>query len=479
MIRIECDKSELEYDVFSLVKAFFPKENVNFAKEDETDEANEEIRTFRMTVAEKNVSIDFEGMSFTGEIRETSRSNYKNEIKKIIYKALHEVTGNSLPWGNLTGIRPVKIATGLLEEGASDEEIAEFLAKDHFVSEEKIHLGIDIAKREKQILSGLDYENGYSLYIGIPFCPTRCLYCSFTSNSYDTYKSEISHYLDCLEKEMDYVRDDFAGKVLNTVYIGGGTPTALNADELDRLLSAVKNHFDFSNCLEFTVEAGRPDSITTDKLRVLKKYGVTRISVNPQTMNDETLEIIGRKHTTAQTVEAFNLARSEGFDNINMDIIIGLPGETDAHVSTTIDEIVRLSPDSLTVHSLAIKRASKMNEWIDANGRDSLSDAGEMMKIASAGADRIGLKPYYLYRQKNMSGNLENVGFAEEGKFGIYNILIMEEVQSIVALGAGTVTKRVFRDGRIERCDNVKDLKLYMEKIDEMIDRKKVLFGAG
>ena len=226
---------------------------------------------------------------------------------------------------------------------------------------------------------------------------------------------------------------------------------------------------------EFTVEAGRADSIMADKLEVLIKYGVTRISVNPQTMKEETLRLIGRQHTVEQVKEAFYLAREKGFTNINMDLILGLPGEDEEDVRRTIEEVKKLNPDSLTVHSLAIKRASRLNQWIEENGIEALHNTDETMKIAENGAREMGMVPYYLYRQKNMSGNFENVGYAREGRFGIYNILIMEEVQTIIALGAGTVTKRVYGNGRIERCDNVKDVGLYIEKIDEMIDRKRKL----
>ena len=228
---------------------------------------------------------------------------------------------------------------------------------------------------------------------------------------------------------------------------------------------------------EFTVEAGRADSITEEKLKVLLKHGVTRISVNPQTMHDETLKLIGRKHTVAQVEDAYHLARKLGFDNINMDIILGLPGETEAYVTETIERIKQLKPDNLTVHSLAIKRASKLNQWIMENGYSSMNNTDETMKIAAKGAADMGMSPYYLYRQKNMSGNFENVGYATEGKNGIYNILIMEEKQTIVALGAGSISKVVLPDGRIERADNVKDVALYIERIDEMIQRKEDLFA--
>jgi oxygen-independent coproporphyrinogen-3 oxidase len=283
--------------------------------------------------------------------------------------------------------------------------------------------------------------------------------------------------LAALFKEIDFVSEFYKDKILDTVYIGGGTPTTLEPDELESLLGRVREKLDFSQVKEFTVEAGRADSITRKKLEVLKKYGVTRISVNPQTMKDETLKLIGRRHTVEQVRTAFNLAREVGFDNINMDIILGLPSELESDVQYTIDEIIKLNPDSLTVHSLAIKRASRLSQWIEENGISTLKNTDTTMKIAQTGAVRLDMKPYYLYRQKNMSGNFENVGYARDDKYGIYNILIMEECQSIVALGAGSITKRVFPDGRIERCDNVKDVALYIERIDEMIERKRQLLA--
>jgi oxygen-independent coproporphyrinogen-3 oxidase len=364
---------------------------------------------------------------------------------------------------------------GMLDAKMSDDEIIKALYDTHMVSDEKARLSLDIAKREKKILENVHYNNGYSIYIGIPFCPTTCLYCSFTSYPIAIWKERIKEYLSALFKEIDFISDFYNDKILDTVYIGGGTPTTLESEELESLLMYVRQKLDFSNVKEFTVEAGRADSITKEKLEVLKKYGVSRISVNPQTMKDDTLKLIGRQHTVAQVISAFNLAREVGFDNINMDIILGLPGETESDVQHTIDEIVKLNPDSLTVHSLAIKRASRLNQWIEENGISTLKNTDTTMKIAQEGAYKLGMKPYYLYRQKNMSGNFENVGYAREGKYGIYNMAIMEEVQTIIALGAGSITKRVYPDGRIERCDNVKDVALYIEKIDEMIDKKRTL----
>jgi len=402
----------------------------------------------------------------------------KSSFKKNLYRQLRDQTGRELPWGILTGIRPTKIAMGLLEEGMTKEMVAAAMREQYYVSPAKAQLAADIAERERKILAGVDYESGYSLYIGIPFCPTTCLYCSFTSYPMAKWEPRMDAYLDAVFREIDWTAAHFRGRQLDSIYIGGGTPTSLSAERLDRLLTKVEHSFDLSRLKEFTVEAGRPDSITEEKLRVIRDHAVTRMSVNPQSMRDKTLKLIGRHHSPEQVREAFGMARSLGIDNINMDIILGLPEELPSDVAYTIDEIEKMGPDSLTVHSLAIKRASRLKMEaegvVTAGGTQQESE--EMMSISAAGAERMGLAPYYLYRQKNMAGNLENVGFAAEGKAGIYNILIMEEKQSIVALGAGTVTKRVWADGRIERCDNVKDVQDYLDRIDEMIERKDILF---
>ena len=409
---------------------------------------------------------------------------YKYGFKRFLYRVLCQATGRELPWGNLTGIRPTKIAYVMLEQGRSEQEIEECYRKRYYVSMEKARLSIDIAKRERKLLScirpGEKAENGeegegYSLYVGIPFCPTTCLYCSFTSFPIAGYRNTVDSYLDCLRKELEYTASCYRDRRLDTVYVGGGTPTTLEAGQLAGLLAGIRNQFDFTEVKEFTVEAGRADSITEEKLRVLKEHGVTRISVNPQTMRQETLDLIGRKASVEQVVEAFRLARGVGFDNINMDLILGLPGETAEDVRYTIEKVTELAPDSLTVHSLAVKRASRLNQWVQEKGVGMLNNTDETMEIAAEGAKRLGLVPYYLYRQKNMSGNFENVGYAREGKLGLYNILIMEELQTIVACGAVSISKRVYPDGRIERCENVKDVASFIERIDEMIERKRKL----
>ena len=310
--------------------------------------------------------------------------------------------------------------------------------------------------------------------MGIPFCPTTCLYCSFTSYPIGKWKGRTGLYLEALFKELEYTARKMEGRPLDTVYFGGGTPTSLSAEDLEALLSRIEQLFDLSRVLEFTVEAGRPDSITMDKLKVLRDHGITRISINPQTMNQKTLDLIGRHHTVDMVKDRFYMARELGFDNINMDLIMGLPEENMDDVRRTLEEVKALGPDSLTVHSLAIKRAARLNMFREEYGGLKIQNTPEMIELSAACARQMGMEPYYLYRQKNMAGNFENVGYSLPGKACIYNILIMEEMQTIAACGAGTTTKVVFpSENRRERCENVKEVEQYISRIDEMIQRKE------
>jgi len=322
----------------------------------------------------------------------------------------------------------------------------------------------------------VDYENGYSLYIGIPFCPTTCLYCSFTSFPIGKWQGRTELYLNALFWEMEYVAEKMRGRVLDTIYFGGGTPTSLSPEDLDAILNKVESTFPMDQVKEFTVEAGRPDSITREKLEVLRKHGITRISINPQTMKQETLDLIGRRHTVEQVKETFRLARELGFDNINMDLIVGLPEEDEEDVRATMEEIKKLGPDSLTVHSLAIKRAARLNMFREKYGNLKITGTQEMIDMTARYAKEMGMEPYYLYRQKNMAGNFENVGYSTPGKACIYNILIMEEKQTIMACGAGTTTKVVFpAENRLERAENVKEVEQYIDRVEEMLLRKEKL----
>lgn len=484
MFAVELNKENFEYDVHALVTAFWPGEIVRVITPQmsgtKRDEAADNVKiTILINTADAYIEINGHKYEYQSEGVNQDKEQFKKGFKSFLYRVLREETGKELPWGSLTGIRPTKIAYSLLEQGKTEEQIVEYFRSHYFVSEEKARLGTDIAVRERALLMEDGSEEGYSIYIGIPFCPTTCLYCSFTSFAIGAYKDTVERYIDCLIQEMEYTSHAMEGKKLKTVYIGGGTPTTLEAGQLDRLIGRLKELFELKDVREFTVEAGRADSITAEKLKVLRRHGVTRISINPQTMKQETLDLIGRRHTVEQVVQAFHLAREQGFDNINMDLILGLPGETCEDVEHTMEQIYSLAPDSLTVHSLAVKRASRLSRWIQENGARDFLNTEETMQIADCCARKLGMEPYYLYRQKNMAGNFENVGYALPGKFGLYNILIMEERQTIVAMGAGSITKAVFSEGRIERCENVKDVRLYLEKIDEMIERKSKLLQTG
>ena len=451
---------EFEYDLRGLLGAFFP---------------GEELLKTAPGVSMPEASFSYEAPA---PDRTRPYEDIKNAWKRQVYDELAAASGRSLPWGTLTGIRPVKLIMQQLEEGKRPVEIAEHMRRIYYLDGPKLSLAIATAQREREVLSRIHGTDGYSLYIGIPFCPSRCLYCSFTSYPLSRFGDRTDSYLDTLFYEMDQTRPLFDGRPLDTVYIGGGTPTALSAGQMDRLLKKIFDSFPTGDLKEFTVEAGRPDSITKDRLEVMKRYPVSRISVNPQTMQQKTLDRIGRQHTVEDFLRAYELARSLDFDNINMDLILGLPGEGTDEVADTLRQLAPLKPDSLTVHALAVKRASRLK--MEAEGAvlpgPGQSQSEAMMKAAADGARDMGLFPYYLYRQKNMAGNLENVGYARPGKEGIYNVLIMEEKQSILALGAGNISKAVWPDGRIERADNVKDLKEYRERIEEMIERKRKLW---
>lgn len=483
-IGIRFNKKDFEYDVYSLVKAFYPQGQVQIYYEDEEHTQEYEIlllvtysnQEICLEIKKEDTRVFYQQVSVDYE---KDRKETKNVLKRLVYEALCEITGHTLPWGNLTGIRPTKIPTKLLEEGWKNVDIAKYLRDTYGVSREKTALAVAIANREKAVLEQLDYEKGYSLYVGIPFCPSICLYCSFGSHPLERWKKRVDEYLDALCRELSFIADAMKGRSLNTVYIGGGTPTTLEPEQLRRLLGHIRDTFDFSQMKEYTVEAGRPDSITLEKLQVIREFPVTRISVNPQTMNQKTLDIIGRKHKVEDTVEIFQLARELGFDNINMDLIIGLPGEGKEEVEHTLREIRKLHPDSLTIHSLALKRATRLNLFKDQYTEMSFENSQEIMEMTQECARDMGLNPYYLYRQKNIAGNFENVGYAEVDKEGIYNILIMEEKQTILAAGAGASTKFVFQHGeRIERVENVKDVKQYIERLDEMLERKRAGIAA-
>ena len=474
MILLEQNVNDYDYDIRTLIQAFFDNEKVVLEGEHRL-----KVKLVVSNDGPHHISLnDDKGNEIIAKEFYGSHENkgLRDEVKRQLYDIFSLYHNRKLPWGALTGIRPVHIVNDLVDSGLSYDECIDTFVNDYRVSHKKAKLSVDVADVERRVLGDIDYKDAYSLYIGIPFCPTTCLYCSFASYPIKRFNSLVEPYLNALFKEIDYVASLMKDKKLTSIYIGGGTPTAISDVQIARLIDKVKSSFDVDGTLEFTVEAGRPDSITLDKFKAIYDRGVTRISINPQTMQDKTLKLIGRQHTVEDFVNAYNLAREVGFDDINTDLIMGLPDETIDDVKDTLKRISELKPDNLTIHSLAIKRAANLNIEMEQYKSHNMGATEEMLDAAYKTAADMNLVPYYLYRQKNIPGNFENVGFARVGTEGLYNILMMEEKQTVLALGAGTVSKRVFKEGgRIERIDNVKALDQYIDRIDEMIERKRKL----
>lgn len=413
-----------------------------------------------------------------------STPNYENECERLLcvllYKALETLTDVSPKWGILTGIRPVAIVQKKLLLGMSKQDIAEELQQKYLVSDEKLALCFKTAEVQLPILKSLD-KKSYSLYVSIPFCYSRCSYCSFVSSAIDTKKSKerIGEYVKLLCEELAFTAKtaDRLGLTLDTIYIGGGTPTALEASDLSEITDAITKNFPVTTCREYTIEAGRADTITKQKLEVIKKAGATRISINPQTFNDTVLAEIGRKHTAQDVIDCYNLARELGFDNINMDFIAGLPLDTLESFKQSIDKAIALNPENITVHTLSIKRASTLFEQTgEVLSFIKENENAKMCDYASQALDKAGYQPYYLYRQKNNIGNLENVGYSKPNCEGIYNVYSMDEIQTIIACGAGGVTKLVGgAKNPIDRSFNYKYHFEYIDMFNEIIKRKEAL----
>ncbi len=464
---------ELQNDVQTMIQVFYP--NLHYIRTQEVAPLGlTMISSMEKGIASAMLYRDGKKINSwsMGYEDGTGEKEEKRLVKQSIYELLKEETGLRPQWGLLTGVRPAKIISGLLAEGKSEAYCLDYLMKDYLVMEHKVKLALTVAKADQKLLAG-NKPNEISLYIGIPFCPTRCLYCSFTSYPLAQYKDRVDEYLDAMFRELEFLAEYAKDFHLKSIYIGGGTPTSLNEQQLERLLNKVATLFDTKN-MEYTVEAGRPDTITKEKLQLMKEYGVNRISINPQTMNEETLKAIGRRHSVEDIRRVFYEARELGHDNINMDLILGLPGEAPRDVEHTMQEILKLAPDNITVHTLAVKRASRLKEEFDQHTLSTAEALEEMLAIAANYAERMGMEPYYMYRQKNMVGNFENVGYCHPGKEGEYNVQIMEEKQTILAAGAGASTKTVDPNtDQIERIFNVKSVEDYISRIDEMIERKK------
>ncbi|WP_367924360.1 coproporphyrinogen dehydrogenase HemZ [uncultured Ruthenibacterium sp.] len=387
-----------------------------------------------------------------------------------LFQMLCGVTGKRPPWGMLTGVRPVRLVRSLYQQGMNEEQVANHLTKDCFVSKEKLQLAMRIEKLQRPILAQV-HPRSFSLYISIPFCPSRCSYCSFVSRTTGESAKLIEPYVERLCEELNAI-GSLSQKLnlkLETIYIGGGTPTAISADQLRRLMKTVNSCFDVAGIQEYTVEAGRPDCTTPEKLAVLKEYGATRISINPQTLSDEVLRAIGRRHTAQDVLDCFDIARKLGHNNINMDLIAGLPLDTVEGFSRSLSGVMALGPENITVHTLTLKRASTL---VEDHAPDRYADVAKMLSCCSALSD-AGYVPYYMYRQKGTLQNLENTGYTKPGYSGLYNIYIMEEVHTILSAGAGGSTKMVAPDGHIKRIFNHKYPLEYLRCYDVVQQRKQ------
>ena len=459
------------FELENLTRLFFPNEKITVIRD-----FSEPQPPYIYTEVSDKITISVNICSFNkSETAVKKLTDDDNELvsAQLLYKLLCDFTGLTQPWGILTGVRPVKLLRRLAEESSEEQAVKKF-EKDFFVSNEKIALSRETEHNEQKILE-LSKPESFSLYVGIPFCPSRCSYCSFVMASIERAEKLIEPYTKLLCEEIKRTAEiaNKLGLRLETVYFGGGTPTTLSAEQFDTVLGTVNKSFDMSTCREFTVEAGRPDTIDIAKLFALKENKVDRISINPQTVNDEVLKTIGRKHTAQQFFDAFELARKCGFDNINTDLIAGLPTDTPESFKNSLDSIVRLNAECITVHTLCMKRASRLTTEGVTLDLQQARDAREMLAYTQNILGQNEYIPYYMYRQSRMVGNLENVGWSKKGFESLYNVYVMDETHTILACGSGGVTKlKRNNPDYLERIFNFKYPYEYIDRFDELIQRK-------
>ena len=469
-----CIGHTFQYEMEKLCRLFIPFEKIQISYDLVVDE-NLAVTKLSGNEIYASLSINnrfFEHKSILND--GFTERDAERELAALLFKCFSELTSYSPKWGIVTGIRPARLYSAVTKELGSEEKAKEFFNNKFFVDNEKISLCEETHLGEAKIIE-LSDKDSFSLYISIPFCPTRCSYCSFVSHAVEKADHLIPTYVEylCNEIEKTAIIAKENNLKLKTIYMGGGTPTTLDATMLKKVLGVVNKCFDLTDLLEFTVEAGRPDTITEEKLVAIKECGVTRISINPQTMNDDVLRNIGRAHTSGQTVEAFKLARKVGFDNINMDLIAGLPGDNVESFKNTVESLLLLDPESITIHSLSMKRSSKMNVRGEFPEIEAGRVADEMVSYARKTLTKNGILPYYMYRQSKTVGNLENVGYAKIGKECLYNVFIMDETHTILACGASAVTKlREPKGDYIERIFNFKYPYEYINRFDELMLRK-------
>lgn len=462
------------HEIFELVRAFYPNNeiliNSDFMK-DRIDisyvDSSYIIELHRDSYLKDREVISIDAIN----IHRDSKATKKTALKKGLFFLLSRDVNYRLPWGILTGIRPVKIVEDLHLKGLTENNIKSILTKDYLISNEKADLMIKVSNRQRPILESLR-KNSYSLYISIPFCPTRCIYCSFPTLTMNKYKNLMDDYLSKVKKEVLAITNMMKNWEINTVYIGGGTPTSISIEQMEELILLVKDNF--KNIKEFTIEAGRPDTIDYDYLKLFKDYDIQRISINPQSMNDKTLKIIGRQHSSKDITHTYIMAKEIGIPIVNMDLILGLPDEGIHELRYTLDKIGELDPDNLTIHTLAIKKGSK---FIQEKDNYSIRDSKElelMLEECSKFTKSMNLHPYYLYRQKQILGNFENVGYCKDDNPCLYNISIMEEKETIIAVGMGGVSKFYNRNlDKLTRLSNFRDIHEYLSRVDELILEKE------
>ena len=478
-MNLYCINHNYLYETEKLLFLFFPFEKNVVLREFNEDNGNyfyTEIKTDEEEIYFK-AEFSFDGKKETAKSRKAKGlcTDEEYDLLSLAYPLLKSICGFAPKWGMLTGVRPSKLLLNKMEEIGEDGAV-DYFTNRFFVDEKKTALALSVAKAEREIIKNSP-ENSFSLYISIPFCPTRCSYCSFVSHSIgtDSAKKLVPQYVEKLCEEIQFVakKAKESGLVLTTVYWGGGTPTTLTADQLDKVLTAIEDNFDLSLCREYTVEAGRPDTITDEKLSVLRKHNVNRISINPQTFNDSVLKEIGRCHTTALTEEKFEDARNAGFETINMDLIAGLPTDTFESFKNSVDRAIGLGADNITVHTLALKRSSTL---VTEDEKDSVTEKNieKMLDYSFEALTNAGYHPYYMYRQSKALGNFENVGWCKKGKECEYNILMMEEYQHILSVGAGSVTKLLSPD--IEKIERIFIFKFpfeYISRFPLLLEKKE------
>ncbi|MCK5763583.1 MAG: coproporphyrinogen dehydrogenase HemZ, partial [Clostridiales bacterium] len=464
MIKLRNIPNRLQYDFMHISKLFFKDVKLN---NDTIDDGY--VIEIVQNDDEMKISLFFGGKI----INERISGIEKNSVKLALYDVFSTVRESKSEYGILVGVRPVKVVHKLLDGNNDIGEIKRILEKDYRIGTEKINLLLEVALKERNLIFK-DFD-AISLYIGIPFCPSICTYCSFPSNDINKKAKLVNPYMEYLIKEIKETFEllKITNRRIDNIYIGGGTPTSISNKQIKMMLETIDEYVNSDDLNEYTIEAGRPDTITYEKLETIKRYGITRICLNPQSMSNKVLEKIGRNHTREDILDAYKIVEEFNFNSVNMDLIVGLPEDTIESLKMTIDEVVSLRPENITVHTLAIKKASHIKNNQEKYNLAKSDEILKMLLYVEKKMSESGYEPYYLYRQKNILGNFENIGYALKGKESIYNMRIIEERHNILALGVGGVSKKIIDDDYFIRIPNFRSVEDYISRFDEIIDRKK------